>query len=63
MVSATVTIEENLVADPELRFTQTGKAAWEVRMPASERRMPEAGEWQDTGPAHARTARSERTQR
>lgn len=53
MFSATVVIEGNLVADPELRFTAKGTAACEGRVLASERRQNEAG-WEDTEPTGVR---------
>ncbi len=54
MFSATVTVEGNLAADPKLRFTNKGKAACEGRVLVNERRMNEAGEWEDTEPTGIR---------
>jgi len=54
MFSATVTVEGNLVADPELRFTGKGTAACEGRVLAGERRQNEVGEWEDTEPTGVR---------
>lgn len=50
MFSTTLTIEGNLTADPELRFTSQGKAVVDGRVLANERRQAEAGEWGDTEP-------------
>lgn len=39
--------EFRLVADPELRFTQGGKAVCELRVVTNESRKNQAGEWED----------------
>jgi single-strand DNA-binding protein len=43
----TITMIGNVVADPELRFTQSGKPVVNFRVAANERRKNEAGEWID----------------
>lgn len=50
MFSTTLTIEGNLTADPELRFTSQGKAVVDGRVLANERRQAESGEWEGTEP-------------
>ncbi len=60
MFSTCVTVEGNLVADPELRFTKAGKAACEGRVLASERRQNEAGEWGEPSPPGAGSSSSAR---
>lgn len=42
-----VTINGNLVADPELRFTGSGKAVVTIRVAASERKKDTNGNWVD----------------
>lgn len=42
------TIDGRLVADPELRFTQSGKAACNIRIAANDSRKTDAGEWENT---------------
>lgn len=42
-----ITINGNLVADPELRFTGTGKAVVSIRVAASERKKDANGNWVD----------------
>lgn len=42
-----ITINGNLVADPELRFTGTGKAVVSIRVAASERKKDVNGNWID----------------
>lgn len=42
-----ITIVGNLVADPELRFTGTGKAVVSLRVAASERKKDANGNWTD----------------
>lgn len=37
----------NLVADPELKFTNTGKPVANMRIACSKRRKNDAGEWED----------------
>ena len=48
-MSTTITLEANLTADPELRFTKTtGQAVATIRLAASARRKDMDGEYQDT---------------
>jgi single-strand DNA-binding protein len=47
-MSATITAEGNLVADPELRITKTGKAVCTVRLAVTARRKNAEGEYEDT---------------
>lgn len=42
-----VTATGNLVADPELKFTNSGKPVANMRIACSKRRKNEAGEWED----------------
>lgn len=42
-----VTLTGNLVEDPELRFTQSGKGVASFRVACNERRKNAAGEWED----------------
>lgn len=50
-MSTTVTVEANLTADIELRFTKTtGQAVATIRVAASARRKDIDGEYQDTPP-------------
>jgi single-strand DNA-binding protein len=42
-----LTLQGNLVADPDLRFSASGKAIAKMRVACSESRKNEAGEWQD----------------
>jgi single-strand DNA-binding protein len=43
-----ITIDGRLVADPELRFTQGGKAVCSMRVAASDSKKDDAGNWQTT---------------
>lgn len=43
----TITIEGNLVADPEMRFTPSGKQLAEFRVAATRRKRNDRGEWYD----------------
>lgn len=54
MLTTTVTFEGNLAADPELRFTPTGKQLAELRVLVNARRQNDAGEWEDTEPTRHR---------
>ena len=54
MLTTTVTFEGNLAADPELRFTSTGKQLAELRVLVNPRRQNDAGEWEDTEPTRHR---------
>ena len=48
-MSTTITLEANLTADPELRYTKTtGQAVATIRLAASARRKDMDGEYQDT---------------
>ena len=48
-MSTTITLEANLTADPDLRFTKTtGQAVATIRLAASARRKNLDGEYQDT---------------
>ena len=48
-MSTTITLEANLTADPDLRFTKTaGQAVATIRLAASSRRKDMDGEYQDT---------------
>jgi single-strand DNA-binding protein len=48
-MSTTITLEANLTADPELRFTKTtGQAVATIRLAASARRKDMDGAYQDT---------------
>ena len=42
-----ITLEGRLVADPELKFTASGKAVCNVRVACSESKKNERGEWED----------------
>lgn len=42
-----ITLNGNLVADPELRFTGTGKAVVSLRVACSERKKDANGNWTD----------------
>lgn len=42
-----ITINGNLIADPELRFTGSGKAVVSIRVAASERKKDVNGNWVD----------------
>ena len=44
----TITIDGRLVADPELRFTQGGKAVCSIRVAASDSRKDDNGNWETT---------------
>ena len=47
-MSTTITLEANLTADPELRFTKTtGQAVATIRLAASSRRKDMDGEYQN----------------
>lgn len=41
-----ITIDGRLVADPELRFTSSGKAVCSLRVAASDSKKDESGNWQ-----------------
>lgn len=43
----TITVIGNLTADPELRFTNSGKAVVSLRIACNDRRKNDAGEWVD----------------
>jgi single-strand DNA-binding protein len=47
MTLPTIVIVGNLTADPELRFTTTGKAVASLRVAASDRKKDPAGQWVD----------------
>ena len=47
MALPTITLIGNLTADPELRWTQSGKPVTSLRMACNERKKNEAGEWVD----------------
>ncbi len=47
MAMPTIVIVGNLTADPELRFTTTGKAVASLRVAASDRKKDPAGQWVD----------------
>lgn len=47
MALPTIVIVGNLTADPELRFTTTGKAVASLRVAASDRKKDSAGQWVD----------------
>jgi single-strand DNA-binding protein len=47
MALPTIVIVGNLTADPELRFTTTGKAVASLRVAASDRKKDPAGQWVD----------------
>src|SRR5690606_25726307 len=49
VMTNTITITGRLGADPDLRFTQSGKAVANLRL-AHSRRKQVNGEWQDDGP-------------
>lgn len=44
----TITIDGRLVADPELRFTQGGKAVCSMRVAASDSKKDDNGNWDTT---------------
>lgn len=44
----TITIDGRLVADPELRFTQGGKAVCSLRVAASDSKKDDRGAWETT---------------
>lgn len=44
----TITIDGRLVADPELRFTQSGKAVCSMRVAASDSKKDDNDQWQTT---------------
>lgn len=44
----TITIDGRLVADPELRFTQGGKAVCSFRVAASDSKKDASGNWETT---------------
>lgn len=44
----TITIDGRLVADPELRFTQAGKAVCSMRVAASDSKKDANGNWETT---------------
>jgi single-strand DNA-binding protein len=43
-----ITIDGRLVTDPELRFTQGGKAVCSMRVAASDSKKDDAGNWETT---------------
>lgn len=47
-MSANITIEGRLGADPELRFTKSGKAVASLNLVSSKPTKTDAGEWEDT---------------
>jgi single-strand DNA-binding protein len=47
MALPTIVIVGNLTADPELRFTTTGKSVATLRVASSERKKDPAGQWVD----------------
>ena len=46
-MTTSITVVGNLTADPELRFTASGKAVAKLRVAASERRKGADGTWED----------------
>jgi len=50
MLNTTIVFEGNLAADPELRFTLSGKHILELTVLVNERRQDDAGEWVDAEP-------------
>lgn len=46
-MSAPITLNGRLVADPELRYTSTGKAMARFTVATSRRRKNDAGDWED----------------
>lgn len=50
----TTTIVGNSTADPELRYTQTGKAVASLTVAVSKRRKDENGNWVDCEPTFIR---------
>lgn len=44
----TITIDGRLVADPELRFTQGGRAVCSLRVAASDSKKDDSGNWNTT---------------
>ncbi|HWB37862.1 MAG TPA: single-stranded DNA-binding protein [Rugosimonospora sp.] len=49
-----VTVTGNLTADPELRYTPSGKAVAKFTVVTNERRRNAAGEWEDGDPSFHR---------
>lgn len=49
MANPTLTVCGNLVAPPEIRFTQSGVAVANFTVVTSDRRKSQAGEWEDDG--------------
>ena len=49
---STLTILGNLVRDPELRFTPSGKAVANMTVAENHRRKTTAGDWEDTEPTY-----------
>jgi single-strand DNA-binding protein len=47
-MSTTITTEGNLVTDPELRWTKTGKAVCTIRVAVTARRKNAEGDYEDT---------------
>lgn len=47
MAHPTITGTGHLGADPELRFTQSGKAVANFRIACTERKRTQSGEWED----------------
>ncbi|MBW9211773.1 single-stranded DNA-binding protein [Mumia sp. zg.B21] len=50
MLTTTTIFEGNLAADPELRFTPSGKQVVEFTVLVNGRRQNDAGEWEDREP-------------
>lgn len=48
-MTATVTVTGNVGQDPEIRYTQTGKAVCTLSVAATPRKQTPAGEWDDDG--------------
>lgn len=49
---STLTITGNIVRDPELRFTPSGKAVANLTVAENHRRKNAAGDWEDTKPTY-----------
>lgn len=48
-MSADITVTGNLGADPEVRYTQSGKQVTELRIACTASRKNQAGQWEDDG--------------
>lgn len=48
-MTATVTVTGNVGQDPEIRYTQTGKAVCTLSVAATPRKQTPAGDWDDDG--------------